>query len=179
MEANLKYQNVYALMAVEEQSGWQVGTNELEKVYDTVGYIVSKACLIGKTTKQIGNNVIEEYEVVFPYKNLEDLTDKNTPRLNLDGECMNSDKVTNIFATYESAKETANKLNRELRSRSVVSYRGNEEKWIEKVNAAYRSFDATLARYIEVEETILALSDDMEVSQEPKNQGPKLLELKI
>ncbi len=47
----VKYPIKYALMPMKEQTGWEPGLNELERVFDTVAYICAKSYFLSERKK--------------------------------------------------------------------------------------------------------------------------------
>lgn len=146
---NLKYPIKYALMSVIEQVGWANGLHELERKYDVVAYVVSKAYVISKTIKYHSDGT-EEYlfNVVFPHTDFSNLDIKTVPKYNINGECINSLEVSEVFDTYEEAVQARIIENRKLRSR-----------WGSVSKA--KQFTEELKKYIQLEEFLLWNTKDM------------------
>lgn len=153
---DLKYPIKYALMPVIEQVGWTNGLHEMEREYDAVAYIVSKAYVISKTIKYHSDGT-EEYlfNVVFPHTDFSNLDIKTVPKYNINGECINSLEVSEVFDTYEEAAQARIIENRKLRSRCYSVSRAKQ-------------FTEELEKYIQVEEFILWNTKDMQVLQTTK-----------
>ena len=151
---NLKYPIKYALMPIIEQVSWTHGLHEMEREYDVVAYIVSKAYLVNKTIKYYSNGT-EDYlfKVVFPHTDFSNLDIKNIPKYNINCDCLNSIEVSEVFDTYEEAKQARNLENCKLRS---LCYSISQAK----------QFTEELKKYNQLEEFILWSTKDMNISEE-------------
>ena len=103
------YPVVYAVMELTDYADW---AGE-----DTIAFIASKAYLIGEKTKYNSEGIMEsEYEVVFPYRNIESVKvgNRHYPEFGIRNECYNSVKVNSIFTDIESGREEAEIKNQKL-----------------------------------------------------------------
>ena len=150
---NLKYPIKYALIPVIEQVGWTSGLHDIEREYDVVAYIVSKAYITSKTVKYRSDGT-EEYlfNVVFPHTDFSNLDIKTVPKHNINGECINSLEVSEVFEAYEEAVKARILENRKLISRYCFVSKAKQ-------------FVEELEKYTQLEEFILWNTKDMIVTE--------------
>lgn len=111
---NLNYPIKYAVLELKEKGGWD---NNYEDI--TIGFIVSICYVVNQNIRyyQDGTNKTT-YQVVFPYKDIHTFKYRQIfndepiiPHYSLWHKCLNSDKVSEIFDTYEEASIAAEKAN--------------------------------------------------------------------
>lgn len=163
----INYPVKYAAMPIIEQVGWSMGLHEKVRDYDVVCYIVSKCYLINesKIYKEDGH-VIKEYEVVFPYQyNDFNKWRREIPSYNLiHGNCTNSNKVDEIFESYDEVLNYVTNKNNELCEKSW-KYMSYSKDFLEKVQEKVDSFNMRLTKYKLLEEQILLNTIDMETNK--------------
>ena len=138
---NINYPVVYALMELEEQNGWSLGTNELARNFEPSGYIVSKCYVVGEKTiyNKDGTNETE-YEVVFPYTT-ENIQDEFgiVPQYNFCGKVNNSVIVQEVFLDVLDALYIEHIKNKEILSKKLtqVSFNKDINEQIENIKNKY------------------------------------------
>lgn len=157
----LKYPVKYAIMPVLGQVGWTVGLHQMERQYDVVAYIVSKAYITSETIKYYSDGSRKIlYNVVFPY-NDNNLDTKILPKYNINGDCTNSVEVSNVFDTYEEALQSRDLENRKLRSLCCFVSKSKQ-------------FTEVLKQCFKLEEFILCNTNGMIISQEKQKTYTKI-----
>ena len=173
-----KYPIKYAVMEICEQTGWTPGLHELGREYEVVANIVSKVYLVSETTKYLGDGTSKkEYSIVFPYQILMDINKRKIPEFNFYGQCYNAEKVEQVFESYDDAKKIANQKNDNLRSNIPTYYILNKD-WLKKTKEAQNDFDKKLSGYLDFEQLILSLEDDMVVNGLRESGPVKKLQIK-
>ena len=124
MEKELNYPIKYAIQELTIQGGF---TQNYEEI--TLGFIVSKCYVINQNIKYLQNGTFETiYKVVFPYKDIDSFRyslsghhhyneEPSIPKYNYCRECTNSNKVSELFDTYEEASLQAEIFNQEKRKK--------------------------------------------------------------
>lgn len=161
----LNYPIKYAILGIEEQVGWTPGLHEMEREYDICGYIVSKVYVVGETINYNRDGTGKKsYQVVFPFASMAD-REEQIPKYNIYYECYNSINVSNIFDSFDDAKDLATQKNKELRSRSYlpVSF-GERMTWSERILKGQKQFDERMKKYLEFEEYIYNETADMKIT---------------
>lgn len=162
----INYPVKYAAMPIIEQVGWSPGLHDLEREYDVVCFIVSKCYLIKecKNYKENGH-VVKEYEVVFPYHHESfNRYERENPTYNIYGPCTNSNKVDEIFESYEEALNYVTIKNNELGKKTWV-YLPYSENYMKKVQAKKDEFNLRLSKYKLLEQQILLSTEDMVIGK--------------
>lgn len=123
----------YAVMSIIAQTGWTHGLNELERKYEPIIYIPVKCHLIkieidyNEKGEQKAN-----YKVVFPYRLINGEYRRVEPEFN-SKKCINCEDVSEVYRTYEEAKEMASKMNKKIVDEQIP----------------YMSYDSTLKQRID------------------------------
>lgn len=84
--------------------------SELCYTYDVVGYFVSKVYVVGETVRYFDDGTSKkQYQIVFPYLNRTELLQgqRHVPEYDYDGTCSNARCVSEIFDSYEEAKQAS------------------------------------------------------------------------
>lgn len=165
----LNYPIKYAILGIEEQVGWQPGLHEMEREYDVCGYVVSKVYVVGENIKYNRDGTYsKDYQVVFPFSCTTD-REKQTPKYNIYYQCYNSINVSEIFDSIEEAKSTASEKNKELFSKSYLTYYFDKKMSLkEKILKGQLEFNERLKKYLEFENFILNETIDMEITSDKK-----------
>ena len=161
----INYPIKYALMPIVEQVGWTPGLHELEREYDIVCYIVSKCHLIGNSKKYTEDgHCKEEYEVVFPYQHFEfNRWRRVIPSYNLiHGYCTNSNKVDEVFDTYEEALNYA-EIQNEILCKKTSIYLPYTEDLAKRIQMRKDAFYSKLTEYKKLEQQMLLYTADLDV----------------
>lgn len=140
---NLEYPIVYGILEVKESVGMISRGGKLEDDIETVAYIVERCYLLSKRTQFFPDGTsLDEYQVVFPYKDLQYMgLVKREPEFSKQGECINSNILTTVFPSFEEAKMAASYKNKGLKD------------------------IGTLNKYLEVEQEIYDLTSDMDMKK--------------
>ena len=141
----------------------------MEREYDICGYIVSKVYVVSETINYNRNGTGKKsYQVVFPFVSMSD-REKQIPKYNIYYECYNSIIVSNIFDSFDDAKDLAIQKNKELRSKSYlpVSF-GERMTWSERILKGQEVFDKRMKKYFEFEEYIYNETTDMKITLDEK-----------
>lgn len=168
VEKELKYPIKYAIMPIEEQTGWYPGLNELERVYDVVANIVSKCYVVGERKTYLSDGTFEiQYEVVFMY-------DKNNasygrfvpsvPEYNFYFQCTNSIVVEQLFNSFEEALVVANQHNNDILYHEIgcLSFDDDFKDNVEMLKLEHQE---RLERYKKIEKIIETETADIMVSR--------------
>ena len=123
---------------------------------DMTYYIVSKCYLINDTTKYDSCGYsYKDSEVVFPYELTEhEKWERVNPKFSCLGYCTNSNKVDDLFDTYEEALKFVATKNEEsfVKIWECVPFTSN---LLERINKARDEFDAKLLEYKVLEQKIM------------------------
>lgn len=164
MNRGFDYPVKYAVLGIEEQTGWGWGLNELEREFSTVAYIVSKVYVVSETMEYFGNGTSKKtFQVVFPYIEKGNLR-RSVPDYNLYDQCINATKVDMVFDTYEEAAEVANDKNQKILS--LVLPFTSQPDWIEKYQKDKEKCNEKIESYKQFEREIQQHTMDMLVSSE-------------
>lgn len=152
----------YAAMPVIEQVGLNHGMHDLERNYDVVCYIVSKCYLLSDKTKYKENGKTDkEYEVVFPYQEVEYNWQRVTPKFGgFNFHCINSNFVEKVFENYNEALNFVNEKNQELCDKTLRYLPCSKDIKAKKVE----EFNNKLSMYKLLEQQILINTSDLEQS---------------
>ena len=129
MNKELNYPVKYAVLELKEIGGYSQGWEDITK-----GFIASKCFVVESKVKYLSDGSSKvAHKVVFPHKdyktfkvvlstrNSVQLEDRITPQYNAISEPYPVNIVTDLFDTYEDAKEAAEGKNKEL-YRSLTRY---------------------------------------------------------
>ena len=139
----INYPIKYTAMPIIEQVGWIHGLHDLEREYGVVCYIVSKCYLITTLEKYKENGSIKhEYEIVFPYQ-IGDYGkwQRKIPNYHLIQDyCVNSNKVNEVFDSYEEALKYVESKNDKLCEMSwkYLPYSENYDEKIQNISKEVR-----------------------------------------
>ncbi len=161
----------YAVIPMIEQVGWSRGMHELERVYDTVCYIVSKCYLIGENKKyRVNGTVMTEYQVVCPFKEGEYYTwYKDEPSYNLINEsCTNVVLTDALFDTFDEAKVVKNEKNKDLLLQKFLYMPIKKNK--AKHKEIEEEFKQIIMYYDQLEKEIEKRTNNLEINKLPKEQ---------
>lgn len=166
----INYPIKYTAMPIIEQVGWTHGLHDLEREYGVVCYIVSKCYLITTLEKYKENGSIKhEYEIVFPYQ-IGDYGkwQRKIPNYHLIQDyCVNSNKVNEVFDSYEEALKYVESKNDKLCEMSW-KYLPYSENYDEKIQNIIDEFNEKLKEYKVLEKQILLNTNDIVVGQNKK-----------
>ena len=122
MNKELNYPVKYAVLELKEVGGYSQGWEDI-----TRGFIVSKCFVVESKVKYLSDGSSKvSHKVVFPHKdyktfkvslstrNSVQVEDRITPQYNAISEPYPINIVTDLFDTYEEAKEDAEAKNKEL-----------------------------------------------------------------
>ena len=177
MNKELNYPVKYAVLELKEVGGYSQGWEDI-----TRGFIVSKCFVVESKVKYLSDGSSKvAHKVVFPHKdyktfkvslrtrNIVQLEERITPQYNAISEPYPVDIVTDLFDTYEEAKEDAKVKNKEL-YRSLTCHLDVEYlvKNLDRINQEYAS-EMELCNLFEkasLEETKnMAISYDREIDK--------------
>jgi len=143
----LRYPIKYAILELKEQGGWLFDYSDI-----TQGFIVSKCYVVESSIKYLSNGDSKiTHKVVFPYKNISafrlslkrgfSYSDEETiPSYDAGRNPYPVDIVSDLFDSYEEAKELALQKNEEMEDelilRTSLSKGLNKEKY-EKLKAYF------------------------------------------
>ncbi len=128
----LKYPIKYAIMQIEEQVGWHIGLNQLERENGVVANIVSKCYVISEKKSFLSDGSCKVlYEVVFPYAKggigIKVDSGDSIPEFNIYSQCINSISVDQLFDSFEDASVVADKLNEDILHHEIGCLPFNED----------------------------------------------------
>ena len=122
MNKELNYPVKYAVLELKEVGGYSQGWEDITK-----GFIASKCFVVESKVKYLSDGSSKvSHKVVFPHKdyktfkvslstrNSVQVEDRITPQYNAISELYPINIVTDLFDTYEEAKEDAEAKNKEL-----------------------------------------------------------------
>ena len=163
----------YAIMPIYEQVGWTSGLHELERCYEVVGNIVSKCYVVSKKVNHLEDGSEKrEFEVVFPYQKTDYMRihewQRVYPEFNYNGNCVNSNIVSELYDNFDGAKEIAEKLNRDILSYNleIISFK-DKERW----ENLKREHEERLERFKHLERKIEEETITMKANNKPKEQS--------
>lgn len=163
----------YALMPIEEQTGWIHGLNELEPDRNVIAYIASKCYKISDKTEYYQTGIEKKsYEVVFPYER-EDygVWVRVEPSFNLmHGSCINCITVDKVFDSYEDAHQEACKKNHKLALKSY-GYLPCDFNFSECIRQFKEEYEEKLTIYQDLEQKIEQNTKDLVVAENKKEQN--------
>lgn len=169
LKERLKYPIKYAVMPIEEQTGWTPGLNELEREYCVVANIASKCYVIGERKEFLSDGTSRvKYEVVFPFIKKDiihgDSFEPAVPEYDFYSQCTNSIHVDRLFSDFSEAQLEADKANEEVRCHMIgtLSYHKDFQKNLKELK---RKHQETLDKYREIERIIEQGTDDMKVTK--------------
>lgn len=123
MENKVKYPVKYAVLELKVNGDWKIDYKD-----KTIGFIVSKCRVVSQTIRYLEDGTsVSSYQVVFPYKNVEEYKNRISGNLSLDeneripnfgsyGNCLNATVVSEIYDTYDEAAEAAEYENSSIES---------------------------------------------------------------
>lgn len=136
-----------------------------EKKSDSIGYIVSKCYIVKHTTYFSRKGETKKmYEVVLPFESINNIFKRITPDFDLDGRCINSIKVKDVFSSYVEAVDVADKNNAIL-CQNMYSILPFSEDLVEQIAKKKTEFYDNLFKYKVLEREMLKLTEDMEVNK--------------
>ena len=174
MNNELKYPVKYAVLELKERGGYSVGYNSV-----TQGFIASKCYVIESSIvyNSDGSNKIV-HKVVFPYQDIErfkmslrnggqNIVEKEIPRLNAGGYIYPITEVSELFDTYELAKEYAQEKNEDYKNRLVlyVPTQITDLKWQEEYDKLKQEYDKRVEITNLFEQNALEKTKDMSVEE--------------
>ena len=115
MEENT-YPIKYAIMPV---------TNYAKNDNFILGYIVSKVYVTLETNRYYPTGVKSSYDVVFPVKGIksaEVMMDLRKPEYDANGMCINADHSSQVFETFDEAKNVCTEMNNTLFRTDIANY---------------------------------------------------------
>lgn len=179
MNKAINYPIKYAVLELKEKGGWSVKYEDI-----TQGFIVSKCYVIESNivyNPDGSNNII--HKVVFPFQDIE--TFKNSlingkqnigkaeiPRYDACNRISPINVVTDLFDSYETAKEAAQEKNEEyecsiiLQVPNPIDTRLSNSNWKEQYEILKQEFRARLEKCNLFEQLVLKATEDMTISKE-------------
>lgn len=158
----LNYPIKYAIMPVEEHTGWAYGIHELVRDYSVVAYIAMKCRIVKEVKKYFQDGSFKTtYEVVFLYdrKTLNSCFEPNKPHFNFDGDCTDTVVVDAIFDDFATAKDACIPKNKKILSTAMMGLSLGED-----LEREYRELldhhDKTLAKYGAIESSVEEATKD-------------------
>lgn len=165
MEKEINYPIKYAIMPIEEQTGWAMGLHGLVRDYSIVANIVMKCYVVGKSIKfEKDGSHQTQYEVVFLYgtegytKNFE----PTVPSYGFHNQCTNSTDVEQVFDTFEEAKAVATDKNDQIFKNA--SLRLSIKHYEEQFKVLREDYQRILDKYETIESSIEAQTSDVTIS---------------
>jgi hypothetical protein len=169
----MKYPIKYAVMEVREKGGTMIDYAPV-----VVGYIVSKCYICEEIIKHLGDGTEKiEYKVVFPYNNYNLFKDcescnieydvkPNKPRYDENGDLIKYKFVSDLYDTFDDAKEAANNANTNL----LLSMFDAIKKYGKTFESRYllfeKEFYKDLGKCLKYEKTITNLTEEMKISKD-------------
>ena len=179
MNKEINYPIKYAVLELKEKGGYLYGYEDI-----TQGFIVSKCYVIESSIiyNPDGSNIII-HKVVFPFKDIENfkislrngnqnIGNVETPQYDACGRIYPTNVVTDLFDSYELAKETAKEKNEEHRCNLIskvpvpISARLSNSNWQKQYEELKQKFDNGLEICNLFEQLVLAATEDMNISEE-------------
>ena len=173
MEKENKYPIKYAVLELKEKGGYLVGYKDIAR-----GNIVSKCYVLESTiryTSDGGSNLF--HIVVFPFSNLETfkrslrnqsqyIGEKTIPRYDFDNDPYKATVVSELFDTYEEAKEKAQAQNEKMKSQTIleISYHTSGPNLTQAIADYEQEFTKHLAICQSFEELALLKTEDMNIT---------------
>ena len=185
MNKEINYPVKYAVLELKEKGGWLVGYEDI-----TQGFIVSKCYLIESNVvyHSDGTSTIN-HKVVFPFEDIssfktsirngrQNIGDENIPHYDACNRPYPINVVSNLFDTYELAKEVAIEKNEEHKQNiiyRVPEVRGEilNSNWNERFDFFTREFEENLRISNLFEQLILAATENMDISEEFSSDSQK------
>ena len=186
MNKEINYPIKYAVLELKEDGGYTFGYKEI-----TQGFIVSKCYVIESSIiyDSDGNNKII-HKVVFPYKDIEsfktslekgkqNIGNEEIPRHDACGRVYPISIVTDLYDTYEIAKEAAKEKNEEhkcnlmLKTPAPIYTKSSNVDWIEQYEYLKQEFEKNLELCNLFEKLVLTATKDMNVSEELSDNEQK------
>lgn len=162
----LNYPIKYAIMPVEEQTGWATGLNELVRDYSVVANIVMKCYVIGKNINfKKDGSYQNQYEVVFLYgpERYSRSFEPTVPSFSIYYQCTNSTIVDQVFDSFEEAKTVATEKNGKIFRRATL--RLSIEHYGEQLKLLREDYQRVLDKYEIVESSVEEQTSDVTISQ--------------
>lgn len=167
MTDKLNFPVKYAALELKIQGNYYTNYEDI-----TVGFIVSKCYVVNEKIKHYKTGISEKsYEVVFPYKDIYNFKNNSSgdyqhhkrqyADYNFNGECINSDTVSEVFNTYEEALELARKENYNNKKRLMLYVNSKEE-----YQKTLKKFQEDLIICQKYEQFIFEKTTDMIVADE-------------
>ncbi len=177
MKKELNYPIKYAVLELKEKGGWSVGYADV-----TQGFIASKCYVIESSTVYYADGSNKKiYKVVFPFSDIGEFKKTiakgspnvgkaEAPRVAASGSICPISIVTDLFDTYDSAKEAAEEKNDDYRRHLSVQQNVPINYYMASIdmfrNALVHEFDSTLEICKFFEQEVLLATDDMPISEE-------------
>lgn len=163
----------YAIMPIYEQVGWSPGLHEMERSYEVVGNIISKCYVISEKVSYVEDgSEVKEFEVVFPYRKTDYRKmydwERVYPEFSYNRNCINSNKVSEIYDNFDDAKGVVEKLNRDILSYNlgVISFSDKERR--ENIK---KEHEGRMTRFKYLERKIDEETTSMKVNNKSKEQS--------
>ena len=179
MSKEINYPIKYAVLELKEKGGYLVGYEDI-----TQGFIASKCYVIESSIiyASDGSNTII-HKVVFPFEDIksfkislingrQDIGNAKIPQYDACGRIYPINVVTDLFDSYELAKEAAKEKNEEHRCNIIskvpvsIPARLSNSNWQKQYEELKQEFDNGLETCNLFEQLVLAATEDMNISEE-------------
>ena len=100
-------------------------TNFVRNDNYVLGYIVTKAFVVMETYRYFPGSMKKSFDVVYPVKGLkssEVMANLRRPEFDEAGFCLNADRNTNVFETFDEAKKVCTEMNNALFRADIANY---------------------------------------------------------
>lgn len=170
MENELNYPVKYAVLELKVKGDWKNDYKDR-----TIGFIASKCRIVSQNIRYFQDGTSKlSYQVVFPYKNIEEYKNRISRNLPFDeieklpnfgsyDNCLNATVVSEIYDTYDEASDVADNKNSDMRHfAGAFVYPTWQVKREEKI----KEFDTNIAICKSFEHDIIEATSSMQVTSE-------------
>lgn len=166
-ETELKYPIKYAIMPVEEQTGWRKDIHDLTPIFTVVAHMAVKCYVVNeKVSYRSDGNSRSTYDVVFLYDR-PDCVSKFAPaqpEFSISDSCTNSVAVDTVFDSFSDAQTAARKKDEEMFEQ--VKRMNLPQNYMEALPVDLNSwFKDTFEEYRETEAILEELSKGIEITK--------------
>ena len=177
MNKEINYPIKYAVLELKEKGGWLVGYEDI-----TQGFIVSKCYVVGSNIvyHPDGTNTIN-HQVVFPFEDIslfkasignggQNIGDGKIPHYDACNKPYSVHVVSDLFDTYEQAKEAAFEKNEEYKQNIIFKMpvpKGDTSNsvWDERFKSLIREYEENLELCNKFEQLVLEATENMSISE--------------
>lgn len=172
LSKEINYPIKYAVLELKEKGGFLVGYENI-----TQGFIVSKCYVMESNIvyNSDGSNEVT-HKVVFPFKNIlclevsirngkQNIGKENIPSYDANNRPYPVNIVTNLFDSYEEAKNIAEEKNEECRDNLILEVDMGNPNWKETFEIMKYEFDQRIELCNLFERLVLEATEDMEISE--------------